>query len=629
MRNRIDTNCWARLIAALAAVGTVALWAMPVFGQEYYEAQPSNKHSTLIDINGKPIRDDAFANAIKSIMFKPFPAVQNARNATFLFQQCYGGGFLDDLIGVFNRTPAIPWVGGSACKHNEVAYGQMTPKEACVGRTNGFTIVFNPGGFWTNALWPELNKCNQFVITDVNNARALDVVGVSSKYKWETGQSVYRNNGQSFTLKDPSAGSHHAVLWGGYPNALRYYNNIARVRAALINCWGALGGSPNSIDILYTENSQTQNGLYDDKPLPGDWNPTLSTTDNLWYVLGNLGNSSLNSAETFFFYATDHGGLITSLIPHPGNEIQPGDTGTAPYEAQWGEVQGMYLETINTPTVTCGYTGPIEPGAVEVRFNGLPLGSLIPGAPETVLPVPEELIAYPNNEVQIYNGGDTPVEVTKLEFFTGAIGPNPTLTPDGAKGCADGTRVGPAGAIVTAVGPDYFYIESLDRNCGIKVHRPGHGLSRGNAVDLLGVIMTDPANDERYIEASTINASQGDELAPVGMTNKSVGGGDWNYDPMLYSGQRGIAGASGLNNIGLLVRTWGRVIEAEPQSGSFTIDDGSGPGLQCLVPEGAAPPELQAYVVATGISSCEKSGEELHRLLKPRDAADIRPLAEQ
>ena len=64
----------------------------------------------------------------------------------------------------------------------------------------------------------------------------------------------------------------------------------------------------------------------------------------------------------------------------------PASGQTQYYEAQWGEVQGMYLET--------------------------------------------------NTEVQIYNGGDTPVEVTKLEFFTGAIGPNPTLTPDSAKGCA-------------------------------------------------------------------------------------------------------------------------------------------------------------------------------------------------
>ena len=116
---------------------------------------------------------------------------------------------------------------------------------------------------------------------------------------------------------------------------------------------------------------------------------------------------------------------------------------------------------------------------------------------------------------------------------------------------------------ITAAFEDSFYIESDDRSCGIRVEQPGHGLSEGMRADVHGILKTN-SDDERFIEAALVVEGGSGTIAPLAMNNRAVGGGDWFYNPIPAAGQRGISGASGLNNIGLLIKTWGRVI-SEPQ----------------------------------------------------------------
>jgi hypothetical protein len=111
------------------------------------------------------------------------------------------------------------------------------------------------------------------------------------------------------------------------------------------------------------------------------------------------------------------------------------------------------------------------------------------------------------------------------------------------------------------------------------------------------------------------------------MTNRSVGGGGWFYNPGSGVGQRGITGAYGLNNIGLLIRTWGGVVDRG--SNWFKIEDGSGTQVKCVVPTGATVPAMSAYVGVTGLSSCEASGPNLSRVVLIRSDADIREYSQQ
>ena len=88
--------------------------------------------------------------------------------------------------------------------------------------------------------------------------------------------------------------------------------------------------------------------------------------------------------------------------------------------------------------------------------------------------------------------------------------------------------------------------------------------------------------------------------------------------------------AAGLNNIGMLVRVCGKVLTDRTTADSFTIDDGSGVGVKCVVPSGVTIDPSWSYVSVTGACSCEKvhvdDRDELHALVRVRTQGDITAL---
>lgn len=73
------------------------------------------------------------------------------------------------------------------------------------------------------------------------------------------------------------------------------------------------------------------------------------------------------------------------------------------------------------------------------------------------------------------------------------------------------------------------------------------------------------------------------------------------------------------------VRSWGRIVERDTTSPAawFKVDDGSGVNVKCTVLAGVSIDPDWTYVGVTGVSSCEKTGEELYRLLRVRTDSDI------
>jgi len=186
-----------------------------------------------------------------------------------------------------------------------------------------------------------------------------------------------------------------------------------------------------------------------------------------------------------------------------------------------------------------------------------------------------------------------------------------------AKSLIDRTPVVSQGKIVTAVFGDYFYIEEPDRRSGIRVKKPSHGMQVGYAVSVSGIMTTD-SYGERCIDSTlgTVTGSFVGTLSPVFMTNAALGGGGALYDASLPAGQRGISGGVGANNIGLLVKTSGRVVQPIG-GGSFYLTDGSGVSVRAVT-TGALPQE-NAQIVVTGIVSCEPDGSELRRRILVTD----------
>jgi parallel beta-helix repeat protein/predicted outer membrane repeat protein len=210
--------------------------------------------------------------------------------------------------------------------------------------------------------------------------------------------------------------------------------------------------------------------------------------------------------------------------------------------------------------------------------------------------------------------------------------------------CADGTTVGLTGLVVTAVsmpGPS-VYVETASRSSGIRVTTDAV-LTEDQVVNVLGTMRTDSTTGERYVSpASSWPKPSGASktLRPLHLLNRDLGGetdgaqaGVWSKQKVKNAGgqyELVWKEAAGMNNIGLMVTTWGNITSVG--SGYFYLDDGSAlddgsgrKGLKVLATGFTFP--ATGYIKVTGISSCEKGADaKIIRLLRVRKQEDIVPM---
>lgn len=185
-----------------------------------------------------------------------------------------------------------------------------------------------------------------------------------------------------------------------------------------------------------------------------------------------------------------------------------------------------------------------------------------------------------------------------------------------------GSAVGLVDRIVTGAYPGYFYIQCPEEGhiaCGIKVLSSAAPVT-GSLVSLSGTLDKD-SNDELVIDsgfAATTSSqiSQGaTTVVPVfGCKNNDVCGGT--QDNLV-----GPTGGTGINTVGVLQVTWGRVSELIAGV-SMMIDDGSGAPVKVIGPTGSA--ANGGFVRVTGIASIQKIGGMHIRVLRTRSADDVR-----
>lgn len=210
--------------------------------------------------------------------------------------------------------------------------------------------------------------------------------------------------------------------------------------------------------------------------------------------------------------------------------------------------------------------------------------------------------------------------------FAWAIIPRSTTE---AKSLPDGSTCQISGVVASNEGGELgnrIYVQEKNRSSGIQLHFSVSAppVTRGMLLDIQGSIVT--IDEERAILdpylAEIDSGEATSEPCPLFMRNSSIGGGDFRYSiGSSEPDQRGVTGGTGLNNIGLLVRTAGQV--KSTGTGTFTIDDGSDVMLRVEVPPEVALPDLYSYVVVTGASSCEPDNDDLIRLIRVRTEDDI------
>jgi hypothetical protein len=186
------------------------------------------------------------------------------------------------------------------------------------------------------------------------------------------------------------------------------------------------------------------------------------------------------------------------------------------------------------------------------------------------------------------------------------------------KSVGDGQDVLLEGKLVTAGNatfPGFFYLEDENRASGIRVVATTP-VWTNDIVHVSGTLDTNE-DGERCILADAIGKADcpGNAPLPLGMRCCDVGGGALG----LWAG--GVKGGFGTNNVGLLIRVWGRVVAIG--AGCFYLQDGSnmadGPsGLKVVgaVPVPAGTDPIGRYVAVTGISSCYKFGGDIYRLVR-------------
>ena len=194
----------------------------------------------------------------------------------------------------------------------------------------------------------------------------------------------------------------------------------------------------------------------------------------------------------------------------------------------------------------------------------------------------------------------------------------------GVKGSPNGTSVTLTGKIVTGSKVEFanvMFIEELDRSSGIKIMLYGLPTDSviGSLVTVTGTIHTSAG--VRTIDNPTVIITGSSTVEPVSLINKSVGGSSFNADTP------GVTGAIGLNNVSLLIRTWGKVTYVGTDH--FYLDDGSAlldgsghTGIKVSCP-GLTLPLLNQYAIAAGISSVEINGSTARRLILPRMQSDL------
>ena len=170
---------------------------------------------------------------------------------------------------------------------------------------------------------------------------------------------------------------------------------------------------------------------------------------------------------------------------------------------------------------------------------------------------------------------------------------------------------------------DRFYIESGDRTSGIQVRiASGTQPNEKDKVMVVGAIGTQ--DGERAILNSAVTRTgvgTGTVPDPLGMVNRSLGGAALGLIP-------GISGGVGLNNLGLLVKGWGRVKSIGTDY--FMISDGYGSFadpwyryIKVRCPGLTKPASTNQYAVVTGISSLELSGPNSIPIIRVRKQLDL------
>lgn len=458
---------------AKVSLQVAALFYLPDQGKD-----PKKSRSALVDNNNALIHDDDFAKWIKDALTGGQGPI---RNAILLFQQCFGGGMLDDLRTEIGN--AFPWIGGAAASYFQLSWSDGTPVDTLnrqLEQLKAFTAQFEnrrdaaaqqalhslrlqraqvdtllrqvksapqpppaggiPHGHWTRILVPFLTQQPRLpLLTVLLNAQQQDAVGTTTQQNLEWGNYFPSPSGLDIALGDPKAQKLYAILWGGRADLMAHFRDIDEVRNALMAQWK---GRPVEIVILFG-NGQTS---ADNRKLP--WPATEvkeATKAKLQEAIGSL-NGRVTKNDQFFFYASNHG----APSQDPPQLAAANSRNRSIFAVAPQVLQGMLLTENTEPTITIRHRD-VASSNLAVRFNGLDLGRLDPALAESTFAVPRAFLGTcAVVEIESLDPAENYEYEAAVTFVPGGLSPIfvglAELPP--AESCPDNvTRLSPLAAI--------------------------------------------------------------------------------------------------------------------------------------------------------------------------------------
>ena len=352
-------------------------------------------------------------------------------------------------------------------------------------------------------------------------------------------------------------------------------------------------------------------------------NKTPDSTDSFTHT-------GLTNGVTYYYsaFAYDEAPNYASAVN--ANAI-PADA-TAPSNASgFNAIQGNTQNTLtwNNPS-TSDFTGAM----IRYKTTGYPTGPtdgiLVVDKPNTPSSVDNFTHTGLTNGVTYYYKAYAHDIVPNYASGVSANAIPIYFDPAQAKMLANNTPLTLTAGIVSARFTDFLYVQCEDKPIAIRVNKSAHGLNEGEHVGVKGTVLTDPISSEKYISALWAKSNGIGVVDPIAMSNAAIGGVNWNYSDSTGAGQRGIAGGLGPNNMGVLVRIWGRVTSRDTaNSAYFYIDDGSyiadgtltGSENNIGVRVSANPTSYarDSFVIVTGVVSCFKdTNGNVRRMILPK-----------
>lgn len=189
-----------------------------------------------------------------------------------------------------------------------------------------------------------------------------------------------------------------------------------------------------------------------------------------------------------------------------------------------------------------------------------------------------------------------------------------------------GSWVGLEGHVVVARFPGKFYVERPDRSSGIGV-KSADAVNVGDAVAVYGQTALD--GRELVIEGSASGAVAGDPLEPLAMNNLATAGAGVGLQESAVNDFTYDIPASGLCNLGMLVKAFGRVTYVDPAGACFYFDDGSGlsdgsghVGVRVETSE-MDQPAPGSFASVTAVMTVRDVNGHCARALRPRSPSDL------